>query len=228
MSRRDDKSFKLTPELLLRAYAIGVFPMAERHDDNTVFWVSPKQRGILPLDAFHVSRSLRRTVRRRVFEVTCDAAFAAVMEGCAEVGGKRRETWINAMILEGFQGLHAAGFAHSIECWQGGRLVGGLYGVALGGAFFGESMFSRITDASKVALVHLAARLRLSKFVLLDTQFVTEHLRSFGAIEIPAGEYQARLDAAVAVGARFYCGGETPGLWAEVEALLRQSRTQTS
>lgn len=228
MSSRFDEPFKLTPELLLRAYAIGVFPMAERRGDESVFWVNPKRRGIIPLDSFHVPKRLARTVRQNVFEVRCDTAFAAVMEGCAESTLRRRETWINDMILEGFHDLHTLGYAHSVECWRDGCLTGGLYGVSLGGAFFGESMFARERDASKVALVHLVARLILSDFTLLDTQFVTEHLRTFGAREITAQEYQKRLDTAVKASCRFYRGEGSPGLTSTLDGLLRQSRTQTS
>ncbi len=193
----------LTPELLLRAYAAGIFPMAEAADDPEVFWVDPEQRGILPLDAFHLPRRLARTLRRDVFEVRCDSAFEAVVRGCAEATAERPKTWINEEIVRLYGALHRLGFAHSIETWREGELVGGLYGVALGGAFFGESMYSRVTDASKVALAHLVARLRLGGFRLLDTQFVTEHLRQFGAIEISRARYHRRLTAALTVEAYF-------------------------
>jgi leucyl/phenylalanyl-tRNA---protein transferase len=189
----------LTPEILLRAYAEGLFPMAERRDDPALYWVSPEQRGILPLDSFHVSKRLARTVRGDHFTVTTDAAFVDVMRACAEPVPGRDQSWINAEILRLYTALHAAGRAHSVECWQAGALVGGLYGVSLGGAFFGESMFSRARDASKVALVHLVAQLIRGGYVLLDTQFLTTHLAQFGAMEIPRLAYLARLREALTV-----------------------------
>jgi leucyl/phenylalanyl-tRNA--protein transferase len=189
---------RITPEILLRAYAEGVFPMAERRNDPDLFWVSPDFRGIVPLDAFHVPRRLKRTVRSDHFTVTSDVAFLDVMQACAEPGPDRKESWINAEILRLYTSLHASRFAHSIECWREGKLVGGLYGVRLGAAFFGESMFSRERDASKVALVHLVAKLIEGGFMLLDTQFITEHLMQFGTIEIPRDEYLARLKRAIA------------------------------
>ncbi len=194
----------LTPEILLRAYSCGVFPMARSRDDPRLYWVDPPDRGILPLDGLHVPRSLLKVVRQERFEVRCDTAFDAVLDGCAEPGPDRPDTWINDQIREMFLDLHALGLAHSVECWRDDALVGGLYGLALGGAFFGESMFSRRTDASKVALVHLCARLTAGGFTLLDTQFVTEHLERFGAIEIPKTDYLKRLTAALTTPARFY------------------------
>jgi leucyl/phenylalanyl-tRNA---protein transferase len=194
----------LTPEILLRAYSVGLFPMAERRDDPTLYWIDPEKRGILPLRAFHISRRLRRTVRARRFEVRCDTAFREVMEACAEPAPGRVESWINDEIVRLYEALHQMGRAHSVECWREGRLVGGLYGVALGAAFFGESMFSRETDASKVALVHLVARLRKGGFRLLDTQFVTEHLAQFGAVEIHRDGYRALLADALDTTATFY------------------------
>jgi len=214
---------KVTPELLLRAYAAGVFPMAEARDDDRLFWVDPEQRGILPLDRVHLPRRLRRTFLAGRFQITCDRDFRAVIEGCAQARPERPSTWINDRILELYSALHRMGFAHSIEAWSGERLVGGLYGVALGAAFFGESMFSRETDASKVALVHLIGRLRLGGFVLLDTQFVTEHLARFGTVEIPRAEYHRQLDRAVRSHADLHLGGREPS---PVELL--QSITQTS
>ncbi|MBL6852700.1 MAG: leucyl/phenylalanyl-tRNA--protein transferase [Alphaproteobacteria bacterium] len=190
---------RITPELLLAAYAEGIFPMAERRDDPTLFWVSPEIRGIIPLNGFHVPRRLARTVRSDRFQVTTDAAFLDVMQACAEAAPSRTESWINAEIIRLYSALHAIGHAHSIECWLEGALVGGLYGVSLGGVFFGESMFSRVRDASKVALVHLIAQLKRGGYVLLDAQFQTEHLRQFGTQEIPRAEYLARLHAALAV-----------------------------
>ena len=184
---------RLTPEILLRAYAEGLFPMAERRGDPTLYWVSPEKRGIIPLDAFHVPHRLARTVRSGVFTVTADTAFRDVMEACAAPAPGREETWINDEILRLYCALHASGHAHSIECWQDGELVGGLYGVRLGAAFFGESMFSRARDASKVALVHLVDGLKRGGFVLLDSQFITAHLARFGAIEIPREQYLMKL-----------------------------------
>jgi leucyl/phenylalanyl-tRNA--protein transferase len=187
----------LTPEILLRAYAAGIFPMAESADDPELFWVDPKRRGIIPLDAFHVPRRLRRALRQNVFTIRCDTVFEDVMHGCAEASDKRPNTWINDDILELYTGLFARGAAHSVECWHEDALVGGLYGVSLGGAFFGESMFSRVTDASKVALVHLVARLRLGGYRLLDTQFLTPHLAQFGGIEISRARYHRLLAEAL-------------------------------
>ncbi|MPY70618.1 MAG: leucyl/phenylalanyl-tRNA--protein transferase [Alphaproteobacteria bacterium] len=195
----------LNPEILLRAYAVGLFPMAERHDDPTLYWIDPEKRGILPMDHFHVPRRLRRRARNNFYEVRCDTAFAGVVRRCAEPGEGRGETWINDEIVRLYIDLHEMGRAHSVECWRDGRLVGGLYGVALGGAFFGESMFSRERDASKVALVHLVARLRKGGFTLLDTQFVTRHLSQFGAVEIHRGGYRHLLSKALDVNATFYC-----------------------
>lgn len=194
---------ELTPELLLRAYAIGIFPMAEDADDPDVFWVDPERRGILPLEAFHVPKRLRRTIRQNRFEIRVDSAFEAVMRGCAAANPDRPTTWINERILELYGALFRLGHAHSVEAWREGTLVGGLYGVRLGAAFFGESMFSRAPDASKIALVHLVARLKLGGFQLCDTQFVTRHLAQFGAIEIPRAAYRRRLAAAVRAEARF-------------------------
>jgi leucyl/phenylalanyl-tRNA--protein transferase len=199
----------LTPELLLHAYAAGIFPMAESADDPELFWVDPIRRGILPLDGFHVPRRLARTLRSDRFEIRCDSEFETVMRGCAAATHDRPQTWINDEIVTLYTELFRRGAAHSVETWLEGELVGGLYGVHLGAVFFGESMFSHITDASKVALVHLVARLRLGGFTLLDTQFVTEHLERFGAIEIPRREYHQRLQAALA--RRAYFPLELPG-----------------
>jgi len=194
---------RLTPEILLQAYAAGIFPMAESADDPELFWVDPKRRGILPLDGLHVPRRLRRVLRRGVFSVRCDTAFEAVMRSCAEASETRPTTWINEEIVRLYTALFSVGAAHSVECWHDGELVGGLYGVSLGAAFFGESMFSRVTDASKVALVHLVARLRLGKFQLLDTQFVTPHLAQFGAVEISRARYHRLLAQALRQRAAF-------------------------
>jgi len=195
---------RLTPQVLLRAYAAGVFPMAEDRDDPTLFWVDPEKRGVLPLDSFHVPRSLAKRIRQDPFDIRIDTSFAQVVESCAAPARGRETTWINDQIITLYSGLFAMGNAHSVECWQGERLVGGLYGVSLGGAFFGESMFSRETDASKIALVHLVARLLVGGFVLLDTQFVTDHLSRFGAIEIAREEYHRRLAVAGSVAGDFY------------------------
>jgi leucyl/phenylalanyl-tRNA--protein transferase len=188
----------LTPHDLIAAYSAGVFPMAENADAKAIRWIEPRARGIIPLDGFHVPRSLRKTVRHAPFEIAVDQDFAAVMRACAAPAPGREETWINADILRAYEGLHRLGFAHSVECRIDGELVGGLYGVSLGAAFFGESMFSRATDASKVALVHLVARLRHGGYTLLDAQFLTAHLARFGAIEIPRRRYLALLAEALA------------------------------
>jgi leucyl/phenylalanyl-tRNA--protein transferase len=193
---------QLTPEALLNAYAIGIFPMAETRDDPELYWIDPERRGILPLEDFHVPRSLKRTLRRETFEIRVDSAFRDVVAGCAAPSAGRPDSWINDEIRTAYGALFDMGYAHSVECWQGGGLVGGLYGVAINGAFFGESMFSRVEDASKVALVHLVARMTHGGFRLLDTQFVTAHLARFGAIEIPREEYRRRLRAALRTRAR--------------------------
>jgi len=196
MTSRDSVSSAITPEVLLRAYSCGIFPMAESADDPTLFWVEPEMRGVIPLDGFRVSSRLGRTVRSDAFTVTVDTAFKAVIAGCAAPQPGRDDTWINARIRDLYIWLHELGHGHSVEVWQDDELVGGLYGVSLGRAFFGESMFHRARDASKVALVHLVARLITGRFVLLDAQYVTEHLRSFGAIEIPRRRYRTLLDKA--------------------------------
>jgi leucyl/phenylalanyl-tRNA--protein transferase len=197
MSSRDSASSDVTPEVLLRAYACGIFPMAESVDDPTLFWVEPEIRGLLPLEGFRVHSRLKRTVRSDLFRVTVDTAFKAVIDGCAAPQPGRHDTWINRRIRDLYTALHEIGHCHSIEVWDSDDLAGGLYGVSLGRAFFGESMFHRSRDASKVALVHLVARLITGGFVLLDTQFVTEHLRSFGAIEVTRRRYRALLDDAM-------------------------------
>lgn len=194
---------RLTPDMLLRAYAYGIFPMAEGRSDPAVHWIEPEQRGIIPLDRFHVPRRLRRTVRKGIYEIRCDSDFAGVIRLCADSVPGRNDTWINRSIENLHTRLFEMGFAHSIEAWRDGELVGGLYGIALGGAFFGESMFSRARDASKVALVHLVARLRHGGFALLDSQFVTEHLSQFGACEIGREEYRERLASALGIPAQF-------------------------
>lgn len=201
---KDD--FPLTPELLIQAYSLGVFPMSESQTDPDVFWVEPKRRGIIPLHGFHISRSLARRLRRRRFDVSTDTDFEGVVAGCAD----RAETWISNTIARLYTDLHRRGQAHSIEVREGMALVGGVYGVALGGAFFGESMFSRRTDASKVALAYLVDRLRVGGFVLFDTQFLTAHLSSLGAVEISRAEYRAALAEALEVDADFHRQGPIP------------------
>jgi leucyl/phenylalanyl-tRNA--protein transferase len=198
MASRQSGQIDITPEVLLRAYAVGIFPMAESADDPTLFWVEPERRGIIPLQGFHVSARLARTVRSGPFTVTANRAFDEVMAQCAAPLPGRPETWINARIRSLYGALHQMGHGHSIETWEDGRLVGGLYGVSLGAAFFGESMFHTSRDASKVALVHLVARLTRGGFRLLDTQYVTDHLKTFGAVEVPRRRYRTLLDEAVA------------------------------
>jgi len=214
---------RLTPDMLLRAYAYGIFPMAEGRTDPAVHWIEPERRGIIPIDSFHAPRRLRRTVRQGVYDVRCNTDFAAVIRGCADSAPGRKDTWINRSIENLHTRLFEMGFAHSIEAWEADELVGGLYGIALGGAFFGESMFSRARDASKVALVHLVARLRLGNFALLDSQFVTEHLAQFGAREIERDEYRERLAAALGIPAQFPVELSLGAVSAEM-----QSMTQTS
>ncbi|MBT9370480.1 leucyl/phenylalanyl-tRNA--protein transferase [Rhizobium sp. CSW-27] len=186
----------ITPDVLLRAYSIGLFPMAESADDPEIFWVEPEVRGILPLDAFHVSRSLTKAMKRQPFDIRVNTRFEAVMSGCAEEAPDRPSTWINDTIRQLYTELHRMGHAHSVEAFEDDELVGGLYGVSLGAAFFGESMFSRRTNASKICLVHLVERLRARGFRLLDTQFTTEHLKTFGAIDVPKLDYLMMLKAA--------------------------------
>jgi leucyl/phenylalanyl-tRNA---protein transferase len=204
MTPRDAANSEITPEVLLRAYACGIFPMAESADDPSLFWVEPEMRGVIPLDALRIASRLARTVRTDAFTVTVNRAFKAVIAGCAAPQAGRNDTWINQRIRDLYVGLHGLGHAHSVEVWKDDDLVGGLYGVSLGRAFFGESMFHRVRDASKVALVHLVARLIAGGFELLDTQYVTEHLRSFGATEVPRRRYTALLDKALKGEADFY------------------------
>jgi leucyl/phenylalanyl-tRNA--protein transferase len=194
-SRR--KSPGITPDILLRAYSIGLFPMAESADDPEIFWVEPELRGVLPLDHFHVSKSLAKAVRKKPFEIRFDCAFDQVIAACAEETSGRPSTWINRTIRSLYSTLFDMGHAHTVEAWEGNELVGGLYGVSLGSAFFGESMFSRRTDASKICLVHLVERLKERKFTLLDTQFTTDHLKTFGAVDIPRKDYEKLLEKAM-------------------------------
>ena len=237
-------------QVLLRAYALGIFPMADDRHDETIYWVEPRRRAILPLDGFHLSKSLAKTIRQDRFRVTSNAAFGEVIALCADAVPGRETTWINAVIERACSDLHVRGHAHSIECWLGDRLVGGLYGIALGSAFFGESMFSRATDASKVALAWLIARLRAGGYTLLDCQFMTDHLRSLGAVEIDRADYLARLYPAVSSAASALssplgvgvagaagagAGGAVSadlagagGRWAALDALLASSGTSSS
>ncbi|WP_421859124.1 leucyl/phenylalanyl-tRNA--protein transferase [Oricola sp.] len=193
----------LTPQILLRAYAAGIFPMADDADDPNIFWVQPDMRGVIPLDSFHVPRSLAKKVRQAPYDIHFNAAFSAVISACAESAENRERTWINRTIRDLYCRLHEMGHAHTVEAWEDGQLVGGLYGVSLGRAFFGESMFSRKTDASKICLVHLVKRLKERGFVLLDTQFTTDHLKRFGAIDVPSEDYETMLEEALGGEAQF-------------------------
>ncbi|MBT5766687.1 leucyl/phenylalanyl-tRNA--protein transferase [Pseudemcibacter sp.] len=216
----------ITPELLLSAYMQGIFPMAESADSDDVFWVDPDERGIFPLDQFHVPKKLAKKIKSEPFKVRINTAFQEVMLKCAEPTDNvdRQNTWINKTILTRYNELHEMGYAHSVECWQDQDLVGGLYGVSLNGAFCGESMFHTVTDASKIALVYLVARLKVGGYRLLDTQFVTDQLSQFGAIEISRKEYRARLKEALLVeDSNFYSMSEE----ADGSTIL-QSVTQTS
>jgi leucyl/phenylalanyl-tRNA---protein transferase len=203
MASREDKVVEITPQVLLKAYACGIFPMAEAADDPALYWIEPQARGILPLDGLHIAKRLKRTVKQDQFEVRIDSDFEGVIDGCGSPLAGRDSTWINGKIRKLYRDLYDMGHCHSVEAWRDGRLVGGLYGVALEGAFFGESMFSYETDASKVALVHLLARLIAGRFTLLDCQFITEHLRQFGTIEIDRQTFHKRLDIALKAPANF-------------------------
>jgi leucyl/phenylalanyl-tRNA--protein transferase len=200
MTSIDDVMVEITPQVLLKAYACGIFPMAESAEDNALYWIEPERRGILPLDRVHIPKRLARTIRSGGFEVKIDRNFEAVIEGCAAPRSGRRSTWINGRIRGLYRELFALGHCHTVEVWQDDKLIGGLYGVHLGRAFFGESMFSRARDASKIALVYLVARLKYGGFTLLDTQFVTGHLARFGAIEVSRDEFQRFLEAALGGG----------------------------
>lgn len=194
----------ITPQILLKAYAAGIFPMAESAEDNALYWIEPEERGIIPLDGLRVSRSLKKRIKQKVFEIRIDSAFAAVVEACAAKIPGRKTTWINSRIRSLYGQLHKLGCCHSIECWKDGRLAGGLYGVRIGSAFFGESMFSRETDASKVALVHLVARLNAGGYTLLDAQFINPHLLSLGAVAVAKADYHKLLEPALAADAEFF------------------------
>ena len=224
----------MTPELVLSAYALGLFPMANDRDDPTVHWIDPIRRGIVPLNRFHVPRRLRRTIRQQRFELRVDYNFAEIIRACADSTEDRPRTWLNDEMIEVYIELARRGHGHSVEVWQDDELVGGLYGLSLGGAFFGESMFSRVRDASKIALVELVSRLQHAGFVLLDTQFITSHLRQFGAIEISRQAYRMRLQRATAIRCRFPNSNYSFGLSAASgtsipnNAAVPQSITQTS
>ncbi len=204
MSGVDDLLMEVTPQVLLKAYACGIFPMAESADDPGLFWVEPRLRGILPLDEFHLPRRLARTIRQGIYETRVDTSFVEVMEACASRRSNRDQTWINGRIKQLYTELFHMGHCHSVESWHNGELVGGLYGVRLGSAFFGESMFSTMRDASKVALAHLVERLKAGGFNLLDTQFNTEHLSQFGTREIPASDYEYLLEQALETQGDFF------------------------
>ncbi|KPB01676.1 leucyl/phenylalanyl-tRNA--protein transferase [Ahrensia marina] len=203
MSGSDEHYTFITPQILLKAYATGLFPMAEKANDPTIYWVEPELRGIMPLDNFHTPRSLKKEVRRGTYQITFNEAFNNIVKACAAPAPGREETWINEPIRLLYSELHDLGHAHSVEAWYDDELVGGLYGVSLGRAFFGESMFSRRTNASKVALVHLIERLNERGFVLLDTQFTNDHLTQFGTIEVPRAEYEKMLEVALIGEAEF-------------------------
>lgn len=222
MSLPSNEPIEITPNVLLKAYSCGIFPMAESAEDNALYWIDPEERGILPLEGFHLPRSLKRTIRQAPFEIRVDTAFNEVVGKCAEPGAGRGSTWINDRIRGLYAALHEMGHCHSVEAWADDELVGGLYGVRQGGAFFGESMFSRRTDASKVALAYLVARMITGGFTLLDTQFVTKHLERFGAIEIPRPSYQKRLASALKVQGDFF---KMPSVAEPAEVLQVLSQT---
>lgn len=224
MASIDSVLLEITPDVLLKAYSCGIFPMAESAEDPGLYWIEPERRGVMPLDGFHVPRRLARTVRQDKYEIRIDHDFEGVIDGCAGPGPRRRRTWINRRIRQLYGELFRSGHCHTVEAWAEGTLVGGLYGVRLGGAFFGESMFSRRRDASKVALVHLAARLAAGGFRLLDAQFITEHLSQFGALEISRRAYQAELEAALGVEGDFFA---LPRVASGREALTALSADET-
>ncbi|MFA6265352.1 MAG: leucyl/phenylalanyl-tRNA--protein transferase [Pseudolabrys sp.] len=203
MTSRDTTHFEITPDVLLKAYACGIFPMAENADDPALFWIEPERRGIIPLNGFHVPARLARTVRTTPFTVHVDRDFDAVIDGCAAPAADRDRTWINSRIRKLYRGLFDGGHCHTVEVYDGDTLVGGLYGVSLGRAYFGESMFHTARDASKIALVHLIARLKAGGYTLCDTQYVTDHLRSFGAVEVPKKRYHRMLEDALVGSADF-------------------------
>jgi len=222
VTSRDDIVIEITPQVLLKAYSCGIFPMAESADDPALYWIEPQHRGILPLDNVHVPRRLARTVRAGTFQVRINTDFDGVIDGCAASRPDRRSTWINTRIRHLYRALYQQGYCHTVEAWDGQRLVGGLYGVALGTAFFGESMFSIERDARTVALVHLAARLIHGGFTLLDTQFVTDHLRQFGTVEVDRTEFHKLLEPALAATADFLALAEHTGADEILDIVTRQ------
>jgi len=226
--KQSNDGIELTPSILLRAYSIGIFPMAQSRTDTMVHWVCPSTRCVLPLEEFHIPRRLKRTIRHGSFLIRFNTAFADVLKGCAAPRPGHPETWINPEIERAFCQLHDMGFAHSVEVWRDKALVGGLYGLAIGGAFFGESMFSSVRDASKVALVYLFARLKFCGFSLLDAQFMTDHLQQFGAIEISDQDYLQRLDHAIRRQVMFYSNISEEDAAGSLCSALTQSSTQTS
>ncbi|MEQ1578166.1 MAG: leucyl/phenylalanyl-tRNA--protein transferase [Hyphomicrobium sp.] len=226
MTSRDDIMIEITPQVLLKAYSCGIFPMAESAEDPALYWIEPQHRGLLPLDKVHVPGRLARTIRTTSMVVRIDTDFPNVIEGCASSRPGRNSTWINSRIRSLYQDLFDMGHCHTVEVWSGDKLAGGLYGVALGGAFFGESMFSYERDASKIALVHLAARLVFGGFRLLDTQFVTDHLRQFGTIEVGREEFHRQLDASLQVRGDFLALGGSPAP-SHVLAILHSALSQT-
>ena len=229
MPQKSDEPFEITPDIVLRAYAAGLFPMAESADDPQLFWVDPDKRGVFLLDRIAVSRSLAKTLRAERFEIRVDHNFDAVITACAESKPDREQTWINTRIRRLYRALFDRGDVHTVECWQDGALVGGLYGVSLGGVFFGESMFHRATDASKVALVHLAARLIAGGYAFIDAQFLTPHLATLGAAEVPKAAYRKMLDRALALDGDFYAwprGRDVAG--AEALAVVRDAASRVS
>ena len=221
MASRETALVELTPQVLLKAYACGIFPMAESAEDSALYWIEPERRGILPLDHFHIPSRLARTVRSDKFTIVVNRDFDAVIEGCAEPKAGRARTWINTRIRNLYRGLYDIGHCHTVETYLGDELVGGLYGVSLGGAFFGESMFHRARDASKVALVHLVARLKAGGYRLLDTQFITEHLKTFGAVAVSRRQYHKLLEGALVAHGDFMKAGNRPLSGAEALALAR-------
>ena len=226
VASRDDIMIEITPQVLLKAYSCGIFPMAESAEDPALYWIEPQHRGLLPLNKVHVPARLARTIRTTAMDVRIDTDFTGVIEGCASSRPGRNSTWINSRIRSLYQDLFDMGHCHTVEVWSGEKLVGGLYGVALGGAFFGESMFSYQRDASKIALVHLAARLVFGGFRLLDTQFVTDHLRQFGTIEVGREEFHSLLDASLQVRGDFLALGKSPDP-SHVLAILQDAASQT-
>jgi leucyl/phenylalanyl-tRNA--protein transferase len=227
MANRESPFIEITPEVLLKAYACGIFPMAESADDPSLHWIEPELRGIIPLDRFHVSSRLARTVRSDRYAIAINRDFDGVMEGCAEPKSGRPRTWINGRIRTLYRKLYDRRHCHTIEVYEGDELVGGLYGVTLGRAFFGESMFHRRRDASKVALVHLVARLKAGGFRLLDTQFVTDHLRTFGAIEVPRRQYHKLLEVALIGEGDFHALGKGAATGAQTLAQLALDQRNT-